>query len=122
MPRRQLTGNAEPATMTLQAEEFIRRFLLHVLPKRLVGVDHFGFLANRCRRKRVDLCRTLLGPRPTQPWSLDRDCGSPSEEQASPVDRCPRCKVGSMRPVEILLPASMFPTAALASSPQMDTS
>jgi hypothetical protein len=112
---------SEPATMTLQAEEFIRRFLLHVLPKGLVKVRHFGFLANRCRRKRVELCRSLLGPRPTQPLSLDCDHGSASEEQASTVDRCPRCKVGSMRPVEIFLP-QMFLTAALASSRQIDTS
>ena len=41
---------SEPATMTLKAEEFIRRFLLHVLPKGLVKVRHFGFLANRGRR------------------------------------------------------------------------
>jgi hypothetical protein len=112
---------SEPATMILQAEEFIRRFLLHVLPKGLVKVRHFGFLANRCRRKRVELCRSLLGLMPTQPLSLDRDHGSPSEEQVSTVDRCPRCKVGSMRPVEIFLP-QMFPTAALASSRQIDTS
>jgi hypothetical protein len=107
--------------MTLKAEEFIRRFLLHVLPKGLVKIRHFGFLANRCRRKRVQLCRRLLEPRPTQPESLNRDRDSPSERHASSVDRCPRCKVGSMRPVEILLP-KMFPTAAFLSSPQMDTS
>jgi len=111
----------EPATMTLKAEEFIRRFLLHVLPKGLVKVRHFGFLANRCRRRRVELCRRLLRPSPTQPESLNCNHDSPSEQQASPVDHCPRCKVGSMRPIEILLP-QMFPTAALPSSPQMDTS
>jgi hypothetical protein len=111
---------SEPATMTLQAEEFIRRFLLHVLPKGLVKVRHFGFLANRCRRKRVELCRRLLGPTPTQPRSFDRDHGSPSEEH-SPVDRCPRCKVGNMRPLEIQV-RQMFPTTALASSPQIDSS
>jgi len=112
---------SEPATMTLKAAEFIRRFLLHVLPKGLVKVRHFGFLANRCRRKRVELCRRLLGPRPTQPESLHRDHDSPSEQQASSLDLCPRCKVGSMRSVEILLP-QMFPAAALSSSPQIDTS
>lgn len=111
---------SEPATMTLQADEFIRRFLLHVLPKGLVKVRHFGFLANRCRRKRVELCRSLLGPRASQPRSLKRDHDSPSEEH-SPIDRCPRCRVGSMRPVEILLP-QMFPAAPIASSPQIDTS
>ena len=112
---------SETATMTLQVEEFIRRFLLHVLPKGLVRVRHFGFLANRCRRKRVELCRSLLEPRASQPPGLDRDRDAPSEEQASTVDRCPRCKVGSMRPVEILV-RQMFATTALASSPQIDSS
>ena len=50
----------KPAMMTLQATEFIRRFLLHVLPKGLVRIRHFGFLANRCRRKNISLCRKLL--------------------------------------------------------------
>ena len=48
-------GN-QPAMMTLQATEFIRRFLLHVLPKGLVRIRHFGFLANRCRRQKISLC------------------------------------------------------------------
>ena len=78
----------EPATMTLKAEEFIRRFLLHVLPKGLVKVRHCGFLANRGRRENVVLCRKLLGPRPTQPESLNRYHDSPSEQQASSVYRC----------------------------------
>ena len=46
--------------MTLGALEFIRRFLLHVLPKGFVRIRHYGFLANRVRRERIDLCRTLL--------------------------------------------------------------
>jgi len=58
---------SEPATMTLQAEEFIRRFLLHVLPKGFVKVRHFGFLANRFRRDNVLLCRQLLAASSTAP-------------------------------------------------------
>ena len=46
--------------MTLQATEFIRRFLLHVLPKGLVRIRHFGFLANRCRRQKISQWRKLL--------------------------------------------------------------
>ena len=51
----------EPATMTLKAEEFIRRFLLHVLPKGLVKVRHFGLLANRGRRERRLMPQTVGG-------------------------------------------------------------
>src|SRR5215470_15671968 len=59
-------GN-QPATMTLLAEEFIRRFLLHVLPSGFVKVRHFGFLANRGRRDNLRLCRQLLAVSSTIP-------------------------------------------------------
>jgi hypothetical protein len=112
---------SEPAIMMLKAEEFIRRFLLHVLPKGFVKIRHFGFLANRCRRDNLLLCRELLAASSTgPPGPVPHDSHS-DEPEADRVDRCPRCKVGSMRPVEILL-AQMFPTAPLSSSPQMDTS
>src|SRR5712692_6584497 len=47
-------------TMTLDAIEFIRRFLLHVLPTGLVRIRQFGFLANRFRTQKLQLCRDLL--------------------------------------------------------------
>jgi putative transposase/transposase-like zinc-binding protein len=112
---------SEPATMTLKAEEFIRRFLLHVLPTGFVKIRHFGFLANRGRRDNVRLCRQLLAASSSGPPGLVPHDSHSDEPEADRVDRCPRCKEGSMRPVEILL-AQMFPTAALSSSPQMDTS
>jgi len=53
--------------MTLDAVEFIRRFLLHVLPAGFVRIRQFGFLANRARRAKLALCRTLLGAPATPP-------------------------------------------------------
>ena len=50
--------------MTLDAVEFIRRYLLHVLPCGFVKIRRFGFLANRNRRASLALCRTLLRSRP----------------------------------------------------------
>jgi len=47
--------------MTLKADEFIRRFLLHVLPPRYVRIRHFGLLANRSRKDNIALCRKLIG-------------------------------------------------------------
>ena len=47
-------------TMTLEAVEFVRRFLLHVLPSGFVHIRHFGFLANRKRKEKLALCRSLL--------------------------------------------------------------
>jgi hypothetical protein len=49
-----------PKTMTLTAAEFLRRFLLHVLPRGFVKVRHYGLLANRCREAKLHLCRQLL--------------------------------------------------------------
>jgi len=51
---------SQPAVMTLQATEFVRLFLLHVLPRGFVKIHHFGFLANRGREDNIRLCRTLL--------------------------------------------------------------
>ena len=46
--------------MTLSGNEFVRRFLLHILPKGLMRVRHYGFLANRCRRVRLEQLRSAL--------------------------------------------------------------
>jgi hypothetical protein len=46
--------------MTVTAEEFLRRFLLHVLPRRFVRIRFSGFLANRCRKELLPVCRQLL--------------------------------------------------------------
>jgi hypothetical protein len=59
--------DGELATMTLNAEEFIRRFLLHVLPRGFVKVRRFGFLANRRRRENIVLCHKLLAASSTVP-------------------------------------------------------
>jgi len=53
-------GRDKPRVMTLPADEFIRRFLIHTLPDRFPRVRHFGFLANRQRRQKLAQCRKLL--------------------------------------------------------------
>lgn len=47
--------------MTISAEEFIRRFLMHVLPNRFTKIRHFGLLSNRNRKTIIVLCRILIG-------------------------------------------------------------
>ena len=59
-------------TMTLDAVEFIRRFLLHVLPSGLVRIRHFGFLANRVRKQKLSQCRALLAAS-AAPMPIDPD-------------------------------------------------
>jgi hypothetical protein len=69
--------------MTVSADEFIRRFLMHVLPKGFVRIRHFGFMANYQRTASLDLCRTLLRMAP-----IDRSTAMAS---ASSGRLCPRC-------------------------------
>ena len=80
-------------TMTLTHEEFLRRFLQHVLPKGFPRIRYFGFLANRRRSALLPLCRTLLAVQPP-----------PASETltATPIlSLCPRCQ-GPMRIIERL--------------------
>ena len=56
---------AKRKTMTLPVKEFVRRFCLHLLPKRFVKIRHFGFLSNRQRKIRVAQALALL-LKPTQ--------------------------------------------------------
>ena len=71
--------------MTLAAAEFLRRFFLHVLPKGFVRIRHVGFLANRFRASRLQLCRQLLttDPLPTQAILVPTT--------ATSIWHCPRC-------------------------------
>ena len=84
-------------TMTLPATEFIRRFLLHVLPSGFVKIRHFGFLANRNRSARLSLCRKHLNaPRPT-----NAPAGLLTEDQKCALERrCPLCRIGTLCIVE----------------------
>jgi hypothetical protein len=64
-------GNSRWRRMTLDAHEFLRRFLLHVLPKGLMRIRTFGFLANRCAAEKLALCRQLLAVPPKQALEVD---------------------------------------------------
>jgi hypothetical protein len=79
--------------MTLSANEFLRRFLLHVLPKGFIRIRFFGFLAPRRRGVLLPLCRRLLGEQP--PPCL------PASPSPPALWRCPRCG-GPMRVIERL--------------------
>jgi len=88
--------------MTLDAVEFLRRFLLHVLPTGLVRIRQFGFLANRVRKHKLTLCRTLLAAR-FAVSSGDPGC-SPVHDDPQP---CPACKLGRLRVIEVLAAISI---------------
>jgi len=78
--------------MTLDAVEFIRRFLLHILPAGFVRIRQFGFLANRARREKLALCRALLGAPSASPRSTLTDV----QDRKTDQKLCPVCRTGHM--------------------------
>ncbi len=84
--------------MTLTGEELIRRFLLHVLPTGFMRVRHFGFLANRCRARRLAVIRTALAA-PAPPVA---EAHAPT----APFDGypCPKCRTGRLQVTARLAP------------------
>jgi hypothetical protein len=91
--------------MTLKADEFIRRFLLHVLPRGFQRIRQFGWLANRRRHDQLVRCRHLLGAAvPTTP-SLPSDYKSLYETiTGESLDQCRVCRTGYMTFARVLVP------------------
>ncbi|HVO27297.1 MAG TPA: IS91 family transposase [Candidatus Margulisiibacteriota bacterium] len=95
--------------MTLRAEEFLRRFLLHVVPRGFMRIRHYGLLANCHRAPKLARCRELLALAPPPAPSADLDdagrCGNDDADRpsASAPPPCPACGK-PMRVVEILPP------------------
>ncbi len=77
----------EHKLMALSLDEFLRRFLLHLLPKGFVRIRHFGFLANRRRTALLSLCYRLLDAEPPSQSELE---ASPAK-QPNPLWLCPKC-------------------------------
>lgn len=82
-------------SLCLPGEEFVRRFLLHVLPKGLMRVRHFGFLANRSRKAKLALIRRALAA-PAVVTETARD--------ATQEYPCPRCRPGRLYVIALLPP------------------
>lgn len=89
--------------MTLDGVEFLRRFLLHVLPAGFVRIRYYGLLANRYRAQNLARCRALLGavaPGEVVPSAPQATESRPTD--ANERDRCTRCGVGRLRVVDAL--------------------
>lgn len=87
--------------MTLDAIEFIRRFLLHILPSGFQRLRHYGVLANRVRQAKLGVCRVLLQEQMSAPPSVPPDTkAAPVQEDAGAV--CPACQRGRMCWVQTL--------------------
>jgi hypothetical protein len=93
-----------PKFMTLTSQEFIRRFLMHVVPSGFVRIRHYGFLANRNRALSLSLIRSTI---PSQIASTSQPMPVNSEGISQDDDlfrTCPVCTQGKMLLVAILLP------------------
>jgi hypothetical protein len=89
-------GN-RPRTMTLDGAEFLRRFLLHAIPRGFMRIRHFGLLANRARGENLATCRRLLNV----------SCDNPPATQCSAIPSrpcCPACQRGRLVPGAHLSP------------------
>jgi hypothetical protein len=87
--------NNEQKLLPLSVDEFLRRFLLHLLPQGFVRIRNFGFLANRRRATRLALCFHLLGARQDPPARQDLS----STNDSTDLWRCPKCD-GPMKVIE----------------------
>ncbi len=85
--------------MTLDALEFLRRFLLHALPKGFVRIRYYGFLANCHRRERLALARELLSVPVADPAKKAAPLDSTQQQH-----RCPHCREGRLLLVETFEP------------------
>jgi hypothetical protein len=86
--------------MRLDAHEFLRRFLLHVLPDRFQRIRHYGFLANGHRRAKLAAIRSLLAVSPSSTTSPVDDEPT-ARERSEPSVPCPCCG-GTMTIIEVL--------------------
>jgi hypothetical protein len=96
--------------MTLDAGEFIRRFLLHVLPPGFHRIRYFGFLGARSRRTNLARCRQLLGSTTAVPALVSTPAATDARDRIEALTgvslrRCPVCHEGEMRTIAPLLPA-----------------
>jgi hypothetical protein len=92
-------------TMALTANEFIRRFLLHVLPERFQRIRYYGFLGNRCRQEKLARCRQLLAMPQPEPSACDAaaDYRDRYEEiTGTSLTECPACHHGRMLVIEVI--------------------
>jgi hypothetical protein len=90
----------EQKLLTLSLDEFLRRFLLHLLPKGFMRIRNFGFLANRRRATTLPLCFQLLGSAP------QTEQGTFAAKDTTSLWRCPKCG-GPMLVIERLTAAEM---------------
>jgi hypothetical protein len=106
-------------TMRLHAHEFLRRFLLHVLPDGFVRIRSYGLLANRDRQEKLARCREALGASPGDPPPPVVETGWAelfARLTGTDPNRCPRCGTGRLDLVAEIPAAGRGPPPARRAS------
>ena len=102
--------------MCLQADEFVRRFLLHVLPRGFTRLRHYGLLANRGRDRRLELCRALIAQPDPRPRDLETPQAMMLRLTGIDITLCRHCGRGTLHRV-LTLPPGSRPTTIRATRP-----
>jgi hypothetical protein len=98
------TDNNKRKNITLPITEFVRRFMLHVVPTGFVRIRYFGFLSNRCRKAKLHQCLFLLGVLPQLdvrfvPKAPDKSHNADMVLTEKDSALCPLCKKGHMKTI-----------------------
>jgi len=109
-----------PGVMSLSAVEFIRRFLLHVLPSGFVRIRYYGLLGNRDHSAKLRRCRELLGTSPELPPATPESMEALLQRLTGvDIQRCPVCGIGTMVRQQHLDPiVALFSQTLLMPQPQ----
>jgi hypothetical protein len=95
--------------MQLAPIEFLRRFALHVLPRGFNRIRHYGLLANRNKRALLARARAALEA-PVQPTAAPESLRAFWQRIAGvDIERCPRCRIGTFRLIQMLAPQTALP-------------
>jgi len=111
-----------PRVMKLDGVEFLRRFVLHVLPAGFVRIRYYGLLANRGRTERLKRCRALLAVPSDTRAAAHREGGPVTAAPAPDPFACLCCGVGRLNRVAVLVPDPFNATEASSEPMLFDTS
>lgn len=109
---RDYKDNNKQKLMTVTAEEFIRRFLMHILPSKFVKIRHYGILSNRNRNSKLKLCKGLTGMVfKKKSISLSKQSAAEIFKRLTGIDfnKCPHCKKGTMITTQTIYPKNSSP-------------
>ena len=88
--------------LTLEADEFIRRFFLHVLPRGLMRIRHYGLAANRSKAAKLAAARAALNvPQPSIPSAPETLIAFCQRILGTDLSRCPHCRLGTLQLISV---------------------